>query len=121
MALELESFEQRFGANSFRHRAALINLERYICGFHFIAVHGKSESKLVHSFTFRGSIKVDAAFALNVSRHYTNFLYIFPLWHKDHERAELMPNGAVRFHIPRNSTRQRQVIAYHNCIAPLRK
>jgi hypothetical protein len=118
MALELESFQQRFGANSFRHRVALINLERYICGFHFIAVHGKPESKLVHSYTYHGSLKVDAAFALNVSRYYTNFLNIFPLWHRDHERAELMPNGAVRFHIPRDSTRQRQVIAYQQLHRP---
>ncbi len=118
MALELETFQERFGANSFRHRVALINLERYICGFHFIAVHGKPESKLIHSYTYHGSLKVDAAFALNVSRYYTNFLNIFPLWHRDHERAELMPNGAVRFYIPRDSTRQRQVIAYQQLHRP---
>lgn len=118
MALELETFQQRFGANSFRHRVALINLERYICGFHFIAIHGKPESKLVHSYTYHGNLKVDAAFALNVSRYYTNFLNIFPLWHRNHERAELMPNGAVRFHIPRDSARQRQVIAYQQLYRP---
>jgi hypothetical protein len=118
MALELETFQQRFGANSFRHRVALINLERYMCGFHFIAVHGRPESKLVHSYTYHGSLKVDATFALNVSRYYTNFLNIFPLWHRDHERAELMPNGAVRFHIPRDSARQRQVIAYQQLYRP---
>lgn len=118
MALELETFQQRFGANSFRHRVALINLERYICGFHFIAVHGRPESRLVHSYTYHGSLKIDATFALNISRHYTNFLNIFPLWHRDHERAELMPNGAVRFHIPRDSARQRQVIAYQQLYRP---
>jgi hypothetical protein len=118
MALELESFQQRFGANSFRHRVALINLERYICGFHFIAADGKPESTLVHNYTYHGNLKVDAAFALNVSRYYTNFLNIFPLWRRDHERAELMANGAVRFHIPRNSTRQRQVIAYQQLHRP---
>jgi hypothetical protein len=74
MALELETFQQRFGANSFRHRVALINLERYMCGSRFIAVHGKPESKLVHSYTHHGSLRVDAAFALNVGRYYTNFL-----------------------------------------------
>lgn len=121
MALELETFQQRFGANSFRHRVALINLERYICGFHFIAVHGKPESKLVHAYTYHGSLKVDATFALNVSRHYTSFLNIFPLWHRDHERAELMPNGAVRFHIPHDSARQRQVIAYQQLYRPAEK
>ena len=118
MALELETFQQRFGANSFRHRVALINLERYICGFHFIALHGKPDSKLVHSYTYHGSIKVDATFALNISRYYTNFLNIFPLWHRNHERAEVMPNGSVRFHIPRDSERQRQVIAYQQLYRP---
>jgi hypothetical protein len=118
MALELEMFLQRFGANSFRHRVALINLERYICGFHFIAVYGKPDSRLVHSYTYHGSLKVDATFALNVSRYYTSFLKIFPLWHRNHERADLMSNGAVRFHIPRNSARQRQVIAYQQLYRP---
>ena len=118
MALELETFQQRFGANSFRHRVALINLERYMCGFHFIAVHGKPESKIVHSYTYHGNLKSDAASALDVSRYYTNFLNVFPLWHRDHERADLMPNGAVRFHIPRDSTRQRQVIAYQQLHRP---
>ena len=118
MALELETFQQRFGANSFRHRVALINLERYICGFHFIALHGKPDSKLVHSYTYHGSIKVDATFALNISRYYTNFLNIFPLWHRNHERAEVMPNGSVRFHIPRDPARQRQVIAYQQLYRP---
>lgn len=118
MALELETFLERFGANSFRHRVALINLERYICGFHFIVVHGKPESKLVHSYTYHGMLKVDATFALNVSRYYTSFLNIFPLWHRNHEHAELMPNGAVRFHIPRDSARQRQVIGYQQLYRP---
>ena len=42
-----------------------------------IAIRGKPESKLVHSYTYHGSLKVDAAFALNVSRYYTTSL-IFP-------------------------------------------
>jgi len=118
MALELETVQQRFGAYSFRHRFALINLERYMCGFYFIAVHGRPESKLVNAYTFHGSLKVDATFALNVSGNYTNFLNIFPLWHRDHERAELMANGAVRFYIPRDSARQRQVLAYQQLYRP---
>jgi hypothetical protein len=118
MALELETFQQRFGANSTRHRTALINLDRFICGFHFIAVHGKPESRVLNSYTYHGSLKTDAAFAHNISRQYTNFLNIFPLWHRNHERIELMPNGAVRFHIPRDSTRQRQVIAYQQLHRP---
>jgi hypothetical protein len=43
MAHELEVFQQRYGANSLRHRIALINNDRYVCGFHFIAKHGKPE------------------------------------------------------------------------------
>jgi hypothetical protein len=112
MANELEIFQQKFGANSTRHRIALINLERYICGFHFIALHGRPESNLVTSYTYNGSLVADAMRALHVSRQYTNFLNIFPLWHRNHERIELMPSGAVRFHIARDSARQRQVIAY---------
>ena len=112
MASELETFQQKFGANSTRHRIALINLERYICGFHFIALHGRPESNLVTSYTYNGSLVADAMHAHNVSREYTNFLNIFPLWHRNHERIELLPNGAVRFHISRDSARQRQVIAY---------
>lgn len=118
MALELETFQQNFGANSPRHRISLINLERYICGFYFIALHGRPESRLINSYTYHGILKVDATFAHNISRQYTNFLNIFPLWHQDHERIELMPNGAVRFHIPRDSTRQRQVIAYQQLYRP---
>ena len=118
MVYELETFQQRFGANSTRHRIALINLERYICGFNFIALHGKPESKLVTSYTYNGSLVIDAVHAHNVSRQYTNFLNVFPLWHRDHERIELMPNGAVRFHIPSDSIRQRQVISYQQLFRP---
>jgi hypothetical protein len=112
MAHELEIFQQTFGANSTRHRIALINLERYICGFHFIALHGRPESNLVTSYTYNGRLVADAMHAHNVSRQYSNFLNIFPLWHRNHERIELLHSGAVRFHIARDSARQRQVIAY---------
>jgi hypothetical protein len=118
MAFELETFLQQFGADSTRHRIALINLDRFICGFHFIALHGKPASRLAQNYTYHGRLKVDAGFAHNVSRRYTNFLNIFPLWHKNHERMDLMPNGAVRFHIPHDSTRQRQVIAYQQLHHP---
>jgi hypothetical protein len=124
MALEAETFLERYGANSFRHRVTIINLERYMCGFHFIAVHGKPASRLVQSYTYLTSLKADATFALNVCRKYTSFLNVFPLWHRDHERADLMPNGAVRFYIPHDSTRQRQVIAYqqiHRAAEAVRK
>lgn len=124
IALEAETFLERYGANSFRHRVTLINLERYMCGFHFIAVHGNPASRLVQSYTYLASLKADATFALDVCRKYTSFLNVFPLWHRDHERADLMPNGAVRFYIPHDSTRQRQVLAYqqlHRAAEAIRK
>ena len=119
IAHELETFHQKFGANSTRHRIALIKLERCICGFHFIALHGRPESNLVTSYTYNGSLVTDAMHAHNVSRQYTDFLNIFPLWHRNHERIELMPSGAVRFHLPRDSARQRQVIAYQLLFRPV--
>jgi hypothetical protein len=118
MALEAETFLERYGANSFRHRVTLINLERYMCGFHFIAVHGKPASRLVQSYTYLASLKADATFALDVCRKYTSFLNVFPLWHRDHERADLMPNGAVRFYIPHDSAHQRQALAYQQIHRP---
>src|ERR1035441_6221271 len=58
MAHELELFQQRYGANSPRHRIALINNDRYVCGFHFIAKYGKPASKLTN-FTYSGSLVAD--------------------------------------------------------------
>ena len=118
MATELEIFLQKYGADSARHRTAIINLDRYICGFHFIALHGKPASRLTQNYNYHGRLKVDALFVHNVSRRYTNFLNVFPLWHKNHEAMDLMPTGAVRFHIPNDSTRQRQVIAYQQIHRP---
>ena len=39
MALGLERTLQEYGANSPRHRMAMINLDLCTCGFKFIAVH----------------------------------------------------------------------------------
>jgi hypothetical protein len=117
MAHEMETFQQKYGANSPRHRIALINNDRYVCGFHFIAKNGKAESKLAN-FTYSGSLTTDAVFAHNISRHYTTFLYLFPMWYKNHEQVELVGNGRVRFYVPHDSPRQRQVIAYQQILRP---
>jgi hypothetical protein len=120
MAHELEVFQQRYGANSPRHRIALINNDRYVCGFHFIAKYGKPESKLTN-FTYNGSLIKDAVFAHNISREYTNFLNLFPMWHKNHEHVDLVGDGRVRFYVPHDSPRQRQVIAYQQIFQPAEK
>lgn len=117
MAHELEIFQQRYGANSPRHRIALINNDRCVCGFHFIAKYGKPESKLTN-LTYSGSLVADAVFAHDISRRYTNFLYLFPMWHKNHEQVDLLGDGRVRFYIPHDSPRQRQVIAYQQIFRP---
>jgi hypothetical protein len=120
MAHEIEVFQQKYGANSTRHRIALINNDRYVCGFHFIAKYGKPESKLTN-FTYSGSLVTDAVFAHNISRQYTNFLYLFPMWHKNHEQVDLVEDGRVRFYMPHESPRQRQVIAYQQIFRPAEK
>jgi hypothetical protein len=118
MSRELELLQQRFGANSLNHRIGVINNDQYVCGFHFIAKHGKPESRLVQSLNFHGSIAEDASFAHNICRRYTSYLKVFPMWHKNHERAELLGPGRIRFEIPRDSPRQRQVIAYQQIFRP---
>jgi hypothetical protein len=118
MAREVERFQQRFGANSQNHRIAIINNDRYVCGFHFIAKHGKPESHLVNSYNFSGVLAEDASFAHNVCRRYTSYLTVFPMWHKNHERAELLTPEMVRFEMPHDSPRQRQVIAYQQMFRP---
>lgn len=96
MARELEVFQQRYGANSARHRIALINNDRYVCGFHFIAKYGKPESRLTN-FTYSGSLVTDAVFAHNISRQYTDFLNLFPMWHKNHEQVDFMGDAVCAF------------------------
>src|SRR5436190_16059248 len=39
-------------------------------------------------------------------------MHIFPLWHKNHDEAELISDESVRFYLPNDSKRQRQVVAY---------
>ena len=34
------------------------------------------------------------------------------MWYKDHDRVDVLPDGRVRFYIPRDSPKERQVIAF---------
>jgi hypothetical protein len=121
MALGLERTLQKYGANTARHRMAMINLDLCTCGFKFIAVHGKPESRLAEKYTWHGSIVQDADDALDVCIKYNHFLNVFPMWHKNHEQVDLLPEGQVRFHIPGDSPRQRQAIAYKHIFRPPEK
>jgi hypothetical protein len=118
MSLELEVTQQQHGVNSPRHRMAAIILDRCTCGFGFIAAHSKPESRLAEKFAWHGLIIEEAKHALDVSIKYSHFLNAFPMWHKNHERVDLLPGGQVRFHIPRDSPRERQVIAYKQIFRP---
>jgi hypothetical protein len=40
------------------------------------------------------------------------------MWHKGEEKVEARPNGKIRFQIPRDSARQRQVIAFQQSYRP---
>ena len=117
MAKQLEVIQQKHGPTSRQHTDARINIERNMCGFHFIDLHAKPDSRLV-PYTFTSRLADEAALASNVCGLYTHFLNIFPLWHKNHQKAEFMPNGILRFFIPNDSVRQRQVIAYQQISRP---
>jgi hypothetical protein len=112
MALNLEITLQKGGRNGHRHRIRVINFDRCTSGFKFIYEHGRPVSRLVQKYTWNGSLIADANHALMVTEQYMHFLNFFPMWHKDHEQVEVLPDGKVRFHIPRDSPRQRQVIAF---------
>jgi len=112
MALELENRQQQYGANKTLHRIALVVLDRCVTGFKFIAEHSKPASRLLQSYTWNGSLVADAEHALLISKHYLDFVNVFPMWHKNHEEAELLADDRVRFHLPNDTARQRQVIAY---------
>jgi len=118
MALQLETIQERSGANSPRHKIRMVTLDRCTCGFKFIAEHGKPPSRLAGKFTWHGSLVEDANHALHVTDLYTHFLNVFPMWHKGHEEVDLQPDGRVRFYIPRDSPRQRQVIAFQQGYRP---
>jgi len=112
MALELENRQQQYGANATLHRVAVVVLDKCVTGFHFIAKHGKPPSRLSTTYTWNGTLIQDAEHALLISKRYLDFANIFPMWHKNHEEAELITDERVRFHIPNDTPRQRQVIAY---------
>jgi hypothetical protein len=67
--------------------------------------NGKPASRLLQSFTWNGSIVDDAEHALLISKHYLDFANVFPMWHKNHEEAELLADDRVRFHLPNDSRR----------------
>jgi hypothetical protein len=118
MALQLEAYQQQYGANSPRHKIRLIGLDRCTVGFKFISEKARSESRLVQKYTWHGSLATDANFSRNLTEQYSHFLDVFPMWHKDHERLDLLPDGRVRFYIPRDSPRERQVIAFQQGYRP---
>jgi hypothetical protein len=112
MSLQLETMQQKYGRNSVPHQIRLTTLDRCTCGFKFIEEHCKPESKLAEKYTWNGSMIEDSNHALGVTEQYTDFLNIFPMWHKDHEQAELFSDDKVRFYMPDDSPRQRQVNAH---------
>ena len=118
MALQLEMWQQQFGARSRNLKIRMINLDRCTCGFKFISEHGKPVSRLVQKYTWHGSLVLEASHALQVTEQYTHFLSAFPMWHKNHDQVDVQPDGRVRFYIPRDSSRQRQVIAFQQGFLP---
>jgi hypothetical protein len=112
MALELETRQQKSGPNSPLHKVRMLNLDRCTIGFKFISDHGKPESRLVDKYTWHGSLSHDANDALSLTEQYTHFLDAFPMWYRDHDQVDVLPDGRVRFYIPRDSPKQRQVIAF---------
>ena len=113
MALQLEELQQQFGSGSQLQRVGLINLDRCTCGFKFISEHGKPSSRLVRRYSWHGSLILEARHALEVTTQYTHFLDAFPMWHRNRQQVDVQPDGRVRFYIPRDSPRQRQVIAFN--------
>ena len=112
MALQLETRQQQHGANAPLHRIRLINLDRCTSGFKFVSKHGKPASRLVDRYTWHGSLATDAVNDLQLIERYKHFLSVLPMWHRNHEQADVLPDGRVRFYIPRDSPRERQVIAF---------
>ncbi len=112
MALQLEQWQQHSGANSPRHKVRMTNLDRNTSGFLFISKHGKPASRLIQTYTWHGALAVDANCALQVTEQYSHFLSAFPMWYANYDPVDIQPDGRVRFYIPNDSPRQRQVIAF---------
>ena len=118
MALKLELLQQEYGPDSVPLRNMTTLWELCTCGFVFIADHSKPESKLVRNYSWNGMLITDAAHDLEISREYTSFQNIFPMWHYDMQAADMLPDGRVRFVFERDSPRQRQVIALQQTVRP---
>jgi hypothetical protein len=119
MALQLETWQQRYGADSGKHNVRMVSLDRNAVGFKFIAEHGKPASRLAQKHAWSPLLEQDANHALSVTEQYTSFLGVFPMWHKNHEQVELLSDGCVRFYLPQDSPRQRQVIAFQQSCRPI--
>ena len=119
MALQLETWQQKYGADSGKHSVRIVSLDRNAVGFKFIAEHGKPVSRLVQKYAWSSALEQAADEALSVTEQYSSFLSVFPMWHKNHEQAELLSDGCVRFYLPRDSPRQRQVIAFQQGCRPM--
>lgn len=118
MALELEMLQQNYGADSFILRNQMSLWDLCTCGFSFIASYGKPASKLIHSYTWNRTLEEDATFAMQISRKYTSFLGVFPMWHLDIQGADILSDGQVRFAFERDSPAQRRVIAFQQTFRP---
>jgi hypothetical protein len=118
MALVLETSQQQYGANTSKHDIAMVKLDRCTCGFKFITEHGRTASRLVKNYTWHGSLVEDANHALHVTEQYGHLLNVFPMWHKNHEQVDLQRDGRVRFYMPRDNPRQRQVLAFQQGYRP---
>jgi hypothetical protein len=119
MALQLETWQQRYGADSRQHKVRMVSLDKNPVGFKFIAKHGKPASRLVQKYSWSSLLEQDVKHALSVTEQYTSFLGIFPMWHKNHEQVDLLADGAVRFYLPNDSPRCRQVVAFQQGIRPI--
>ncbi|MGA3033654.1 MAG: hypothetical protein ABSD70_10235 [Terracidiphilus sp.] len=118
MAFQLETWQQRYGADSGKHKVRMVSLDRNPIGFKFIVEHGRPASRLVQKYTWSPVLEQAANHALSVTEQYTSFLGVFPMWHKNHEQVDLLADGCVRFYLPRDSPRQRQVIAFQQACRP---
>ncbi|MGP8172955.1 MAG: hypothetical protein ACLP7O_00240 [Terracidiphilus sp.] len=118
MALELEMLQQNYGVDSLIHRDQMTLWDLCTCGFSFIASHGRPASKLIHTYTWNRTLAADATSAMQISREYTNFLNIFPMWHLDMQGADVLSDGRVRFAFERDSPGQRRVIAFQQRFRP---
>jgi hypothetical protein len=95
MALQLETWQQRYGADSGKHKVRMASLDRNAIGFKFIAEHGKPPSRLIRKYAWSSMLETDATHALSVTEQYTSFLAVFPMWHKNHEQVDLLAIALV--------------------------